>query len=71
MTTENLRAESQSVQDESGGELTTRAAMLMFAADEIDRRLGGGRMGGRDARMREGSRRRGRLFECRDGVLRL
>lgn len=37
MTSNELRAESQMVQNESGGELTTRAAMLAGAADEIDR----------------------------------
>lgn len=36
-TPNELRAESQMVQDESGGEPTTRAATLAGAADEIDR----------------------------------
>jgi hypothetical protein len=37
MTTEHLRAEAESVQSEAGGELSTRAALLIGAAEWIDR----------------------------------
>lgn len=37
MTTAHLRAEAESVHQEAGGELTTRVALLLGAADEIDR----------------------------------
>lgn len=37
MTTAELRIEAEMVKSEAGGEMTTRAAMLLAAADEIDR----------------------------------
>jgi hypothetical protein len=37
MTTAHLRAEGRSVMDEAGGELTTRAALLIGAAEWIER----------------------------------
>lgn len=36
MTTDELRAEAEMVQQEAGGELTTRASLLLGAAEMID-----------------------------------